>query len=212
MSAAVTTIGLTHMTNKVAYRRFEIDQDKKLRALGLDDSINLSIPQVSSSLRREMPKGLKASDIFVKVTVTLSKAGHERGDDEELAAKIAQDLKGHCFNSTSFAKSESNAKLVMDIVITDASTGSRWDRCWKNDLGFVRMGLKFSMYDPSEEACPIIKMGKIVYVDPLKDNKFKQRCGKNSGERALQKVLPVISRQLINAINLDVSMGNPDLA
>jgi hypothetical protein len=200
----------TMLVSKAIRRYYEKELEQNCKALS-GPEVNYATPLVTSSDRKEMPVGLLAKDIFLSVSVNFSRESKERQDDEELANVIAHDLEGHLYNTTAFAKTPDNAKLILQVDVTAVNTGSSFTRFFKNDQGFVRMGLDFSIYDSTKETHEIVKFGKIIYVDPLKECCFKNRSGKDSGEKALLAVLPLTSRLLINEINLEISLARPEL-
>jgi hypothetical protein len=198
------------LIGKTARKCYEKELEHNFKGL-LGPAVNYATPLVTSSNRKEMPRGLHAKDIFLSICVKFSQESKERQDDEELANIIARDLEGHLHNTTDFAKTADNAKLIQQVEVTAVNTGNRFTRFLKNDQGFVRMGLDFSVYDSTKETHEIVKFGKIVYVDPLKECSIKKRSGQDSGEKALLAILPLTSRLLINEMNLGISLARPEL-
>ena len=209
---SVFLIGLIagDLMSKTVTGAMEANIDKKFREYS-DPQVNYAQPHVQSSRRKEMPRGLGAKDIFVTISVKLSRESQARGDDPVLAQKLSDELQGHLLHSTSFATTADNAKLILQVDITAVSVGDRFHRFFKNDFGYVRLGLSFTIYDATQPTQEIVKFGKIVYVDPLKACKFQKRCGKDSGEKALLDILPLTSRLLLREVQVDVSLGASDV-
>lgn len=173
---------------------------------------NFETPTISSTSQRPMPRNLIAEYVYVRVTDNLDQESRKRGEDFLLASRIAQELKGHLMSFASFAETEQSAKLVFVVEVTAVSSGNRWDRYWKGETGFVRLGLSFSIHDQTMESHPILRHGKVVYVNPLKDATIRRRCSKGSGEKSLLSVLPMVSRQLINEVIPDSTYASSELA
>ncbi|CAB9506190.1 expressed unknown protein [Seminavis robusta] len=175
-------------------------------------STKFATPTVTSTIQRPLPRELKAEDIHVRVTDQFSRESKERGDDFLLAHKIAESLEDLIYSSTTFNCRKDTAKVVFDIQVTAASTGSRWSRSWKGEVGFVRLGLDFSVCDQTGPNDTILKHGKVAYISPLKESRFKQMRGRESGEKSLLSVLPVVSRQLVSELEIDTTYTSKVLA
>ena len=78
--------------------------------------------------------------------------------------------------------------FVLQIEISSLSTGKRWSRYLKNGAGFVKLTISYTL--SSFDRSKIHKHGKISYVDPLLEESFATRCGKNCGEAAIIQILP----------------------
>lgn len=190
----------TMLLSKTFRRGYEKGLEKEFNALGVSGPEDYGTPQVTCSNRKEMPSDIQAKDILLSVSVNFSRESKERQGDEELAGIIASDLEGHLYNTTSFAKTADNARLILLVEVKAVNTGNRLTRFFKNDQGYVRMGLDFTVYDSTKETREIVKFGKIVYADPLKEWSFEKRSGKDSGEKALLAILPLTSRLLIKEV------------
>lgn len=188
------------------------DAGRNVKIRGGKVAPNFATPTLSSTSQKPMPRNLVSEDVYISVTDNLDQQSRKRGEDFLLASRIAQELKGHLMSFATFAETEQSAKVVFAIEVTAASSGNRWDRYWKGDTGFVRLGLSFSIHDQTMGSHPILKHGKVVYVNPLKDATIRRRCSKGSGEKSLLSVLPVVSRQLINEVIVDSTYASSELA
>ena len=161
--------------------------------------VNFSQPQVGSTGVIPLPAGLQTKDVLVTVSTRFE--GKQRKRDLELAQVAKNELQDLLNYKGYFAAtSEDTAKVVVDVCITAVSVGGRFRRFFCLKAGFVKLGISFSINDLTKEGCPILKHGKIAYVDPLEDANFKERCGKDSGEKAILFILPEISRILSSQV------------
>lgn len=155
----------------------------------LADDIDFTKPKISSSPWKDLqePRNLKADQISCLLTVRLDPVSIERGDKEELANEIADTIR-ELLKQRNFLEAteeESNARFLCRMELTAANKGSRWNRYWKVDGGFVRVGLQFSLIDQTETPSEIVKRGNIAYVNNMKDGSRKERSGKGSGRKAI---------------------------
>lgn len=200
-STTMSAVGIGFVSElRVAHRvRTAIEKGRRRsNKIAATDNDLMAVPMVTSVVKKALPRNLQAKDINVKVTDHLDPASRERGDDFLLATRIAQDLEGHLYSLAGFTPLKEEATLVLDIVVTSAAVGdrnNRWNRCC--DTGLVRLALSFSIHDETKADCPILKHGKVVYVE---EASFQKRCKKQTGEGSMLSVLPAISRQLVNQV------------
>lgn len=199
---------LAHLTTQSVQRSIEKRQEKKL-----EEEIDFTKPKISSSPWKDLnpPRGLTADQIVCELSVRLDEASIQRGDKEELAKEMAVILQRillqRNFSSSQESKNE-GARFLCRIELTAANKGSRWNRYWKSDGGFVRTGLQFSLLDLSQTPSPIIKRGNLAYVNDMKDSSREERSGKGSGRRAMLLALEDMVSQLHDDVTT-VKVTNP---
>ena len=184
----------------------------------LTDRIDFTKPKISSSPWKDLnePRNLTADQISCSLTVRLDEVSIKRGDKEALANEMADILRKMLRQREFLPPKDSASRFLCRIELTAANKGSRWNRYWKSDGGFVRAGLQFSLLDQTETPSLIVKRGNIAYVNDMKEASREERSGKGSGRKAillgLEEMVSLLHGDITTAKTAEPSENLPDVS
>lgn len=184
----------------------------------LTDRIDFTKPKISSSPWKDLdePRNLTADQISCSLTVRLDQVSIKRGDKEALANEMADILRKMLRQRDFLPPNDCASRFLCRIELTAANKGSRWNRYWKSDGGFVRAGLQFSLLDETETPSLIVKRGNIAYVNDMKEASREERSGKGSGRKAillgLEEMVSLLHDDITTAKTAEPSENLPDVS
>ncbi|CAB9526792.1 expressed unknown protein [Seminavis robusta] len=142
--------------------------------------VPVPVPVVIGSSKKELPEEIEAQDIFARVSVKPGK----KNRDKALAQHLSSALQAQLSSAHGpLATRVDTAKVILEVKITAASTGSKKEMA-------ATLELEFSIYKPTQNGRIEYKSGYGSYVD----------LREGSGKDSLIVILPEMAHKLLQQV------------